>query len=256
MVTPHVLPSGDELRVFADAGALARGAAEDFVERARRAVGASGRFDVALSGGSTPLAMFRELAEEEPGRGLVWRRIHVFWSDERTVGPEDPESNYGAAWRTLLSRVAIPRANLHRPRGEDADAVRAAARYESEIRAHFEVGAAEVPAFDLVDLGLGADGHTASLFPETPALDETRRLVAANPVAKLGAVRLTFTYPLLDRARCVRFVVSGERKAGIVQAVLEGPRQPRALPAQGVRPAPGALRWWLDAAAASRLTVR
>jgi 6-phosphogluconolactonase len=243
------------VHIFADAGTLARAAAVEFARRAAAAVAGDGRFAVALSGGHTPLRLFAELADAPP-EPIAWERVHVFWVDERTVPPDHPDSNFGAAQRALLGRVAIPAANVHRMRGEDPEPARAAAEYESVLRSAFAAPAPLVPRFDLVLLGMGREGHTASLFPGSEALGERSRLVAAPWVDAIGARRLTMTLPVLDAAACVLFLVAGADKAETVATVLERPPTSEPLPAQRVAPDGGALLWLLDAAAASLLSDR
>jgi 6-phosphogluconolactonase len=242
-----------EIRVVADGAELARAAAGEFQDRAREAVAARGAFTVALSGGSTPKSLFLLLASDTYRAQLPWDRIHFFWGDERHVPPDDPESNYGMARDTLLSRAPVPPSNVHRIAGEEEDAGAAAAAYERTLREFFRLGREERPRFDLVYLGLGPDGHTASLFPGTRALQEEERLVVANWVGKFYANRITLTAPVLSAARSVVFLVAGPDKALPLKAVLEGPREPSQLPAQLIRPDGGRLLWLLDRAAAARL---
>ncbi len=244
--------AADDLRIVPDPSALGRAAAQLFRSRVASAVEARGRAAVALSGGSTPGWLFRSLVEESPG--FDWTPVHFFWGDERTVPPGHPDSNYGAARRELLDPLGIREVNVHRIRGEASDPGRAARDYEAELRRFFEPRAAAWPRFDLILLGLGPDGHTASLFPGTPALQEEVRWVVANPVPRLDTVRVTLTLPLIQHARTVVFLVEGEEKAAILREVLEGPRVPAKLPAQAVRPVAGELHWLVDAAAAKRLT--
>jgi 6-phosphogluconolactonase len=246
-----------DLRVFPDGADLARAAAEEFARRAEEAIRARGRFSIALSGGSTPRHLFALLADPaEPYRDRIdWRAVHVFWGDERHVPPDHPESNFRMARETLLDRVAVPAENVHRIRGEEPDAARAAALYEEELRAFFR-GA---PRFDLVLLGLGADAHTASLFPGTSAVRERERWVAAPWVEKLGTFRITLTPAVLHRAAAVIFLVQGEEKAGALRAVLAGERDPDRFPAQAVQPRHsqnGEILWLVDRAAASGLDER
>jgi 6-phosphogluconolactonase len=243
------------LRVVADPPALARAAAQEFANRTRTAVAAAGRFAVVLSGGDTPRLLFRELATSTY-RSLPWADVHLFWGDERTVPPEHPDSNYRTAEEELISHVPMPVSNIHRLRGEDPSPERAAADYERELRSFFALAPGELPRFDLVFLGLGGDGHTASLFPRTTALDERARLVVANRVDSLATWRLTLTLPVLDHAACVVFLVSGKGKAEILGRVLDGPDDPPAFPAQMVRPHPGELLWLVDTAAATGLRSR
>ena len=230
----------------AGAGLLARAA--DAAERER------GVFTVALAGGSTPRGLYSLLATDQQLRALVpWEHAELFWSDERHVPPGHPDSNYRMADEALVSRVAVPPARVHRVHGEDADAAQAARLYEAEVRRTVRAEEGTTPRFDLILLGLGTDGHTASLFPGTDALSERTRLVVANRVEKLGAERITMTYPLLNAARRVMFVVTGSDKAPAVRDVLEpAPGSPE-LPAAGVRPVDGRLIWVLDRAAASLL---
>jgi 6-phosphogluconolactonase len=247
-----------QVRVLADAHAVQRAAAEELAARIERAVEARGVAFVALSGGSTPRGLHTLLADPaEPFRARVpWARVHVFWGDERTVPPDHRDSNYRMAHDTLLRHVPIPPAHVHRIRGEDPDPARAAEGYARELREVFAAGdrvEAEWPRFDLVLLGMGADGHTASLFPGTAAVHEATRLVVAAWVAKLDAYRITLTPPVLNGADAVLFLVAGGDKAETLAAVLEGPLRPDAYPSQVIRPATGALLWLVDRAAAARL---
>ena len=243
-----------DLRVFPDGAELARAAAEEFARRADEAIHARGRFSVALSGGSTPRRLFALLADPAaPFRDRIdWRAVHLFWGDERHVPPDHPESNFRMAREALLDRVEIPTANVHRMRGEEPDAARAAALYEDELRSFF----GETPCFDLVLLGLGADAHTASLFPGTAAVREHERWVAAPWIEKLGTFRITLTPAVFDRVAAVIFLVQGEEKAGALRAVLSGNRDADCFPAQAVRPQDGEILWLVDRTAASGLDTR
>lgn len=229
--------------------ALANQAALEFEVRARAAMEQHGRFAVALSGGSTPKVMMELLAGPDFVEQVDWSRVHVFWGDERVVDPDDASSNYGMAQTALLSRVPIPPAQIHRMRGE-LDPHDAAVQYNEELQRFF----AGPTAFDLTFLGLGPDGHTASLFPGTSALAVRDSLCVANKVEGnvVSPWRLTLTYPALNASRAVIFLVQGEDKAGVVAEVIEGPRDPQRLPAQGIAPA-GTLTWLLDATAATKL---
>ena len=240
------------LRILPDLEAVSREAAKRFAVAAGRAARARGRFTVALCGGFTPLALYRLLAASPLRDILPWDRTQVFFGDERCVPPEDPASNYGAARALLLSRVPIPAGNIHRMRGEE-DPARAVAAYEAELRAAFGLEAGGVPRFDLILLGLGEDGHTASLFPGSPALRETNRLVAAPFVERLSAYRLTLTLPVLNAAREVLVLVAGGEKAAVLREALEGPGGPEPLPIQQVKPREGSLTYLVDAAAARLL---
>lgn len=244
------------LAVLADPMAIAEEAAERFVGVAAEALARAGRFTVVLAGGTTPKLLYTLLAAEPHRRHLPWREAHVFWGDERCVPPEHPESNYRMAHEALLRHLPIPPEQIHRMGGEDPDPERAAAEYEERLRTVFRGPAGAPPCFDLVLLGMGADGHTASLFPHTEALRETQRWVLRNHVPKLQADRLTLTAPAINGAATVLFLVAGEDKAPALQDVLEGPPDPERLPAQLIRPTGGRLVWLVDRAAASRLAGR
>lgn len=238
-----------QVRLCRDAAALSQAAAVYFAEAATQAVSMRSRFAVALSGGSTPKSLYSLLAGDEFRGRIPWAQTHFFWGDERCVPPDDPQSNYRMTREALLSRVPVPAANIHRMRGEDPDPQQAARRYEDELRAFF---GQEPPRFDLVLLGLGEEGHTASLFPGSPALEERERLVAAPYVEKLRAYRLTLTLPALNAAERVGFLVSGEKKRAILAQVLYGIATPP-VPAQRVRPRQGTLLWFIDAQAGADL---
>jgi 6-phosphogluconolactonase len=226
------------IKIFADPAALARGAAEYFVAR--------GAETVALSGGSTPKLMFQILAEQFREH-VSWSRINFFWSDERHVPPDHPESNYRMANEALLSHVPVAPENVHRMHGENPDAAEAASEYEQVLR---DVTKQSLPRLDLILLGLGTEGHTASIFPGSEVLHETERLVAAPWVEKFRTYRITMTLPLINNAASVVFLVSGAEKAQIVKEVLQGENK---YPAQAVRPTQGELIWMLDEGAALSL---
>jgi 6-phosphogluconolactonase len=210
-----------------------------------KALAERGRAVIALSGGSTPAGFYQFLA----GHSMDWTNVHFFWSDERCVVATHPDSNYGMAHSTLLSKIAVSPGNVHRVSGEE-DPLLSAQQYEDEIRDLFDMPEPAVPSFDLILLGLGDDGHTASLFPETDALEETGRLVADNFVKKLKAHRVTFTLPLINAARNIVFLVAGASKAHAVAGVLKA-ADPQ-FPASGVR-SEGNVYWFLDKEAASQL---
>ena len=243
-----------------DAASLARAAAKHFVVLAREAIVDHDQFAVALAGGSTPRGMYALLAGDEFAAQVDWSRVHVFWGDERCVPPDHPDSNYRMAWEVLLNHVPIPADNIHRIRCE-MEPTQAATHYEETLRAFFATHPAEpgsgdqgpAPRFDLILLGMGNDGHTASLFPGTAALHEQTRWVVAHYVEKLGAWRVTFTPVVLNAAANVIFLLSGASKAERLCQVLTGPYQPDVLPAQLVQPRGGHLLWLVDAAAAARL---
>ncbi len=243
-----------EVRVLPDVAALSRAAADEFLRAARSAIDKSGLFTVALSGGSTPKAIFGLLAvDEAAGRNkLAWDKVQIFFGDERHVPPDHSDSNYRMANEALLSKVPLPPANVHRVRAE-LDAVRAAAEYERELRSAFGSLTGEIPRFDLIMLGMGPDGHTASLFPGSAALKEQGAFVSANWVEKFNSHRITFTFPLLNAAAEIMFVAGGADKADMLRNVLCGDPSSRTYPAQDVRPATGRLLWLVDEAAASKL---
>jgi len=245
------------VEVFEGLEELSRRAAEEFCRRAEEA-SARGIFSVVLSGGSTPRRLYALLASKsEPYRARVpWEKTHFFWSDEREVPPSDSRSNYRMAREAMLARAQVPRRNVHRILAEHPSVLKAAQDYEEELRSFFRLEEGQRPRFDLVLLGLGAEGHTASLFPASAALSETRRLAAACWVPQLRAHRITLTPLALNGAACVIFLVSGKEKAAALKAVLEGERRPDALPAQAVRPSSGELLWFVDAAAARLLERR
>ncbi len=235
-----------EVRVHEDVRELALAAARLFVREANEAIGEFGRFAVALAGGSTPRATYETLASRYGSPSdLDWNKVHVFFGDERTVGPDHEDSNYRMAQGTLLSRVPV--GSVHRMRGE-LPPPEAASLYEEELTAFF----GGPPRLDLVMLGIGEDGHTASLFPRTPALDRDDRWAVENPVEKLGTTRLTLTVPAIDAAGRVVFLVAGGGKSEAVKEILEGDADPRDYPAKLVRPA-GGPTWMLDEAAARLL---
>jgi 6-phosphogluconolactonase len=229
-----------------------RSAAERVIRAASAAIGAQGRFNWGLSGGSTPAALYRLLASPGYVERVDWSRVHYFWSDERCVPPDHAESNFRMAREALLDAVAPPSSHIPRLRGELPPRA-AAQRYEAELARCFGVEpGAGFPTFDLLLLGMGADGHTASLFPDSPALAERRRWVVENEVAALGTTRLTFTLPLINAARSVLFLVAGGDKAERLEQVV-GERAKPPLPAQRVRPGGMAPDWLVDAEAGSRL---
>jgi 6-phosphogluconolactonase len=243
-----------ELRRLTTPQDLFQAAAEEVIRAATGAVAERGRFTIALSGGSTPKSMYTLIAANA-STGLPWDRMFFFWGDERHVPPDDPESNYRMAKESLLSKVPVPAANIFRALTENPDAAAAAEAYEQTLRKFFAVAPGEFPRFDLILLGLGPDGHTASLFPETAALQEKTRLVVANWVEKFNASRITFTLPVLNAARCVAFLVSGMDKAAVLHEVLEGNAPAEKYPSKLVRPSEGKLIWFVDRAAASELSA-
>jgi 6-phosphogluconolactonase len=258
-VTENPQPAGPpSIDVLPQADALARAAAERFVIAAERAIADHERFVVALSGGSTPRRSYELLAREPLASQVNWSRVQVVWGDERCVPPTDPESNFRMAREALLDHVPLPAGNIHRIRGED-DPARAAASYETTLRELLRTPSGPPSSdpgrnIDLVLLGLGENGHTASIFPGSAAAVELVRWVAAEYVPAVAMWRLTLTAPVLNAAAEVLFLVSGGAKANMVKRVLEGPRQSRELPAQLIAPTRGRTQWLLDRAAAAKLS--
>jgi 6-phosphogluconolactonase len=243
------------VRVLPDGAAVARCGAAEVARAARAAVHDHGRFTLVLAGGSTPKALYRQLSEEHGLRpALPWAEMAVFFGDERHVAPEDPESNYGMAHGAMLSAAPLKPEQIFRMKGEYPDAERAAREYEQEIRRYFQLKDDEFPRFDLVLLGMGADGHTLSLFPGTAALHETGRIVTRNQVDKLSADRITLTAAAVNRAAEAIFLITGAEKAAALRAVLEGPYEPERFPAQLIRPANGRLLWLVNSAAGAALS--
>ena len=244
-----------EVLVLPDPAALAQTAAERFVAIAKMAIATHGRFDVVLAGGSTPVGLYGVLAQEGFRSRVAWEQTFVYFGDERCVPPNHPDSNYRMAHEALLSKVPLSAASVFRMLGEKPPDEGATA-YETILRQNFGLRGRAHPHFDLILLGMGADGHTASLFSGMPALAETRRLVvptAAPPHVKPQARRLTLTLPILNAARHVMFLVASAAKATTVKAVLAGSEPVDSLPARRVKPHGGKLIWFLDQAAAKLL---
>lgn len=244
-----------ELRIYSSPDELFRAAAEAFVTLAKDSIAAKGSFTVALSGGSTPRGMNSLLASEFAG-AVPWKKIFFFWSDERHVPPDHPDSNYRMTYETLLSKVPVDPARIFRVHSENPNANTAAIEYEQTITTAFGTQDRQIPRFDLIFLGLGPDGHTASLFPRTAALREHSRLVVANPVEKLQTVRITFTLPLINNAANVVFLVSGKDKTAAVESVLDPATAGEDFPAKLVNPPHGRLTWMLTEDAAAPISER
>jgi 6-phosphogluconolactonase len=246
-----------DVEIHPDTAQLAVAAAERFIAAATAAIRATGRFSVALSGGSTPGPLFATLAATAYSTRVPWPDVHVFWGDERCVPPDDIESNYGMARELLLGRVPVPASNVHRIRGED-DPPAAAARYESDLRDTFGTPCGpplSTPGkrFDLLLLGLGANGHTASLFPHLQAVRERTKWVMAERMGVQNQWRITLTPPILNQAAEILFLVSGREKAAALRRVLCDARDTDELPAQSIAPEAGRVRWLVDVAAAADL---
>ncbi|MBI3804932.1 MAG: 6-phosphogluconolactonase [Nitrospirae bacterium] len=245
--------SGDppkEIVVCLDREDLGRQAAEAFVKAADEAVSLRRRFSVSLAGGSTPRTLYRKLAGRPFAERIPWRAVHLFWGDERAVPPDHPESNYRMADETLISKVPIPPENVHRIPGEWSDADAAAEAYEEALRSFFQPPTGKWPSFDLVLLGIGPDGHTASLFPGSPALEEKARWVVAPYVEKLNARRFTLTLPVFNHARQVHFLAAGKEKAPIIKEVVSKDALSQEIPARLIRPRGGKRLFFLDREAA------
>lgn len=240
-----------EIEIYENSPELAWAAALRFAGLAEQFVAEQGKFSVALSGGSTPKAMLSLLAGKPFADSLPWHSIYFFWGDERSVPPDHADSNFRMATEALLSKVGVPQQNIFRIPAEDEDHQSAANRYSAAIQQFFNT---DHPQFDLVFLGMGADGHTASLFPGTAALQITDRIAVANFVEKLNGWRISLTAPIINQARNVIFLIAGEDKAAALKEVLEGERQPETYPSQLIHPTSGALLWMLDEAAAGLLT--
>ena len=241
-----------EIIICRDTGELSRKAAEQFVALARQAIAAHGRFSVALSGGSTPKVLYSTLASAEFNSQLAWRQIHLFWGDERCVAPDHTESNFRMVKESLLSKIVIPAENVHRMIGELEPAA-AASAYETELRQFFSFSQESLPRFDLILLGLGEDGHTASLFRDSSALNDTERWVATTYVEKLDAHRLTLTFPVIINAAQITFLIAGQSKAAIVKEIIA--TETCDYPAARIRPENGQLIWFVTQDAASDLAI-
>lgn len=244
------MPGRPEVRVFPSPEELFSGTAEIFCRLAQEAIAARGRFSVALSGGSTPRGLHHELATNFAKR-IAWDKVYFFWGDERHVPPDFPESNFRMAKETLLSKLPIPADHIFRMAGELPDAEQAALLYQNTLRDEFHPAPSEFPRFDFMLQGIGGDGHTASLFPGTKALEESARFAVGNWVEQHSTWRITLTYPVINNAANVLFLVDGAGKADIVRRALKDPSA--GLPCQGVQLSNGNLMWYLDAAAASKL---
>lgn len=242
------------VNILPDSKTLARAGVDMVVKAAREAISTSGRFTIALSGGSTPKAVFELLASDHAaGRCSVnWEKVHVFFGDERCVPSDHPDSNYRMASEALLSKVPIPQSQVYRVQTELGETA-AAERCVADLRVGCQPAAGAVPRLDLVMLGMGSDGHTVSLFPETTALSEESAWVVANWVPKLSTHRITFTYPLINAAKEVLFIAGGAEKATMLRNVLRGDPTGQSHPSQKVKPVNGKLTWMVDEAAATSL---
>ena len=245
-----------DVRILTNIDAIAKRAAQEFVQSATQAVSEKGSFRVALTGGSTPKTLYSLLANEVALRAqLPWDKMYLYFGDERSVGPDHPDSNFRMATETMLSKVPLKPEQVFRIKGEYKDTEKAAQEYEQALRASFKIAEGQFPRFDLVLLGMGNEGHTASLFPGTKALHETKRLVVRNWVGKLYTNRVTLTAPTINNTARVIFMITGADKALALKGVLEGPYEPDQLPAQMIQPSNGQLLWLVDTIAGGMLSI-
>ena len=245
-----------DIRILTDIDAIARRAAQEFVQAATSAVCERGSFGVALAGGSTPKALYSLLVGDAGLRAqLPWDKMHLYFGDERNVGPDHADSNLRMATETLISKSPLKPGQVTRIKGEYKDTEKAAQEYEQALRASFKLAVGQFPRFDLVLLGMGNEGHTLSLFPGTKGLHETKRIVVRNWIGKLYTERITLTAPAVNQAAQVIFMVTGADKALALKGVLEGPYEPEQLPAQMIQPQKGKLVWLVDTAAGGMLSV-
>ena len=242
-----------EIKILQNLNEISRVAAELFIEIGNRAISQNGKFTVALAGGSTPKSLYQLLATDEFKNRIDRQKVFFFFGDERNVTPENDESNFKTADENLLKPLQISAENVFRWQTELADAEKIAENYSKTIVRFFDLTNEEFPRFDLILLGMGDDGHTASLFPLTDALNETEKIAVSNYVGKLDTNRLTFTFPTLNSAANVIFLISGVSKANALKEVLEGEFQPEKFPSQNVKPENGNLFWLIDAPAAQFL---
>jgi len=242
------------LRIFDNEATLFEAAADKFTALAGQSIAERGRFTVALAGGGTPKGLYQQLADAPYRERLDWSKVEWFWGDERPVGPEDPESNYRMAFESLLGPLGVDPARVHRIIGEHERPETAAVEYQKEIAHVFGVPFdGPPPALDFVLLGMGSDGHTASLFPFTQALNVRKKWVAANDVPQMTTRRYTLTSLAINVAACVMFLVTGPGKAKTLRDVLTGPPEPKRFPSQMIKPTAGELWWYVDRGAASLL---
>ena len=245
-----------EIRILADGAAIAKRAAQEFVQAAAPAVREKGSFNVALAGGSTPKALYSLLVNDPTLRSQVpWDKMHLFFGDERHVPPDHPDSNFRMATEAMIAKSPMKPEQVTRIKGEYPDAGQAALEYEKALREYFKLKNGEYPRFDLVLVGMGNEGHTLSLFPGTKALHADGRIAVRNWVGKLYADRITLTAPAASNAARVIFMATGADKAPALKAVLEGPFEPEQLPAQLLQPKNGKLLWLVDTAAGSMLSI-
>jgi 6-phosphogluconolactonase len=248
--------SNFEIKIVENLAALSREAANLLLRRITELSSQKAYLSIALSGGTTPKMLHSLLVDQHSLKSQIpWNKIHFFWGDERHVPPQHADSNYRMAKETIFDKAdKLPKENIHRVRAENPEANQVALEYEKHLLKFFNPAAGQLPVLDFAILGMGPDGHTASLFPGTTALQEQNRLIVANWVDKFESYRITMTVPLINNADMIIFLVSGNEKAETLKMVLEGSRQPDLLPSQLIRPKRGRLLWLVDRAAASRLT--
>jgi 6-phosphogluconolactonase len=245
-----------DVRILSNLNAIAKRTAHEFVQSATKTVSEKGSFTVALSGGSTPKALYSLLANDAALRAqLPWDKMYLYFGDERSVGPDHADSNFRMASETMLSKVPLRPEQVFRIKGEYKETEKAAQEYEQALRTSFKIAEGQFPRFDLVLLGMGNEGHTASLFPGTKALHETKRIVVRNWVGKLYTNRITLTAPAINNAARVIFMITGADKALALKGVLEGPYEPDQLPAQMIQPLKGELLWLVDTIAGGMLST-
>ncbi len=247
--------SQQDIRIYPTSSSLMEAAAQHVIRHAARAITERNTCTLALAGGSTPKSLYVLLAAPPFRTQLDWTKIHFFWGDERHVPPDHQDSNYRMAHESLLKHLPIAPNHIHRIPSELPNVQEVADRYEGMLRRHFAVSAPDMPRFDYVLLGMGTDGHTASLFPGTQAMHERHRLVVAPWVEPLRTHRITCTPTLFNHARQVTFLIQGQHKAGMFRTVIEGPFQPNTYPAHSIRPRPGTLTWFVDQDAGGALTL-
>ncbi len=242
------------IKIFSSFEELNFFAAEKFVEIANDSIDRSGKFSVALAGGSTPKSLYQTLSSENFKGKIDWSKVYFLFGDERNVSPDDEESNFKMANESLFEPLTISVENIFRWQTESKEADKIAADYENKIKSFFNLSADKFPRFDLILLGMGADGHTASLFPFSTALNESEKIAVANPVEKLDTARLTLTLPTINNAANVIFLVKGADKAETLRVVLEGDFEPEKYPSQSVKPQDGNLYWLIEREAARLLS--
>jgi len=252
----HTAQADCEVRIFRDLHELSAFAAMRFAELAVTCVEEQGRFAACLSGGSTPRETFALLAEEPHRSSVPWESVHIFWGDERCVPLKHPDNHFTMTSGLFLEHVGIPASNVHRMRGEAAEPRAAAAEYQAMLEAFFSLSRGGVPRFDHIFLGLGEDGHTASLYPGTPGLEEKSALVVAQYVPQREQFRLTVTLPVLCNGADVVFLAAGETKSHALRSVLQKYDHEQDVPARKVRPVDGRLSWFVDEAASAELTIQ